>query len=127
VLAALCLPRDSAGGQRRTNAIALLKRPRVWLLMACFGLVNGGYSTVVAWLAPFYREHGWSTAASGGLLAIIALFQALAALLLPMLAKGKDLRPWLWLTLAMQAIGFAMLASWPEASPVLWAAVLGAG
>jgi len=93
VLAAFCLPRDSAGGQRRTNAIALLKRPRVWLLMACFGLVNGGYSTVVAWLAPFYREHGWSTAASGSLLAIIALFQALAALLLPLFAKGKDLRP----------------------------------
>jgi CP family cyanate transporter-like MFS transporter len=127
VLAALCLPRDGAAGQRRTNAIVLLKRPRVWLLMACFGLVNGGYSTVVAWLAPFYREHGWSTAASGSLLAIIATFQALAALLLPMFAKGKDLRPWLWLTLAMQALGFAALASWPEASPVLWSAVLGAG
>lgn len=27
----------------------------------------------------------------------------------------------------MQAIGFAMLASWPEASPMLWSAVLGAG
>jgi CP family cyanate transporter-like MFS transporter len=127
VLAALCLPRDNATGPRRTDAMALLKRPRVWLLMACFGLVNGGYSTVVAWLAPFYREHGWSTAASGNLLAIIALFQALAALLLPMLAKGKDLRPWLWLTLAMQVIGFAILAAWPEASPVLLSAVLGAG
>ncbi len=127
VLAALCLPRDSAAGQRRTSAAALLKRPRVWLLMACFGLVNGGYSTVVAWLAPFYREHGWSTAASGSLLAIIAMFQAFAALLLPVLAKGKDLRPWLWLTLAMQAIGFVALASWPEAAPVLWSAVLGAG
>jgi len=115
-------------GQKRTSAIALLKRPRVWLLMACFGLVNGGYSTVVAWLAPFYREHGWSAAASGSLLAILAMCQALAALVLPVLAKGKDdLRPWLWLTLVMQAAGFAALAFRPEAAPLASAMLLGAG
>lgn len=127
VLAALYLPRDSAAGQKRTSAIVLLRRPRVWLLMACFGLVNGGYSTVVAWLAPFYREHGWSAAASGSLLAIMAVCQALAALLLPMLARSRDLRPWLWLTLAMQAAGFAALAFWPEAAPLASAMLLGAG
>ncbi|MGN6305145.1 MAG: cyanate transporter [Mesorhizobium sp.] len=127
-LAALYLPRDGVSGQKRTSAIALLKRPRVWLLMACFGLVNGGYSTVVAWLAPFYREHGWSAAASGSLLAILAVCQALAALVLPVLAKGKDdLRPWLWLTLVMQAAGFAALAFRPEAAPLASAMVLGAG
>ncbi|MGN6538885.1 MAG: cyanate transporter [Mesorhizobium sp.] len=128
VLAALYLPRDGVSGQKRTSAIALLKRPRVWLLMACFGLVNGGYSTVVAWLAPFYREHGWSAAASGSLLAILAVCQALAALVLPVLAKGKDdLRPWLWLTLVMQAAGFAALAFRPEAAPLASAMLLGAG
>ena len=127
VLAACTLPRNSISGQKRTSAIALLKRPRVWLLMACFGLVNGGYSTAVAWLAPFYREHGWSAAASGSLLAIMALCQALAALLLPMIARGKDLRPWLWLTLAMQAAGFAALALRPEAAPLASVMVLGAG
>ena len=127
-LAALYLPRDGVSGQKRTSAIALLKRPRVWLLMACFGLVNGGYSTVVAWLAPFYREHGWSAAASGSLLAILAVCQALAALVLPVLAKGKDdLRPWLWLTLVMQAAGFAALAFRPEAAPLASAMLLGAG
>ena len=71
VLAVFCLPRDGDVGQKGTSAVALLKRPRVWLLMAAFGLVNGGYSTVVAWLSPFYREHGWSAAASGSLLAIM--------------------------------------------------------
>lgn len=127
MLAVLCLPRDRTAGQRRTSAIVLLKRPRVWLLMACFGLVNGGYSTVVAWLAPFYREHGWSAAASGSLLAMMAVLQAFAALLIPMLAKGRDLRPWLWLTLAMQAVGFAALALGPEAAPLTSAMLLGAG
>lgn len=127
VLAAFCLPRDGAAGPGRAGALALLKRPRVWLLMACFGLVNGGYSTVVAWLAPFYREHGWSSAAGGSLLAILAVSQALAALVLPLLARGKDLRPWLWLTLAMQAAGFAALAFRPETAPLALAMLLGAG
>jgi len=128
LLAARSLPRDDAARQGHTALADYLRRPRVWLLMACFGLVNGGYSTVVAWLAPFYRELGWSAAASGSLLAIMALCQALSALLLPILAgKSADRRPWLWLTLAMQAIGFAALTLWPEAAPIAWAILLGAG
>jgi len=128
VLVACHLPRDNAAAQGSNAAAGFLKRPRTWLLMACFGLVNGGYSTVVAWLAPSYQEHGWTGAASGSLLAMMALCQAIAALLLPMLARGSnDLRPWLWLTLAMQAAGFAGLALWLEAAPVVWAILLGAG
>ncbi|RUM96678.1 MFS transporter [Pseudaminobacter arsenicus] len=127
-LAIRCLPRDGGTRQGTTSTTALLKWPRVWLLMACFGLVNGGYSTVVAWLAPFYQEHGWSAAASGSLLAIMAVCQALAALFLPVLAaRGEDRRPWLWLTLAMQAAGFAALTFWPEAAPLASAMLLGAG
>lgn len=127
LLAIHSLPRERTARQGGISAMVLLGRPRVWLLMACFGLVNGGYSTVVAWLAPFYREHGWSAAASGSLLALMAVFQGLAALLLPVFARGKDLRPWLWLTLAMQAAGFAALAFRPEAAPYLWAVLLGSG
>jgi CP family cyanate transporter-like MFS transporter len=128
ILAACYLRRDGVGRQGGTSAVSFLRRPRTWLLMACFGLVNGGYSTVVAWLAPSYQEHGWTGAASGSLLAIMALCQAVAALLLPTLARGSnDLRPWLWLTLAMQAAGFAGLALWPEAAPIVWAILLGAG
>lgn len=128
VLAALSLPREEIRMQAGNVVRGFLKRPRTWLLMACFGLVNGGYSTVIAWLAPAYQEHGWTGAASGGLLAIMALCQALAALLLPVLAgRNEDRRPWLWLTLAMQAAGFAGLAAAPEAAPLLWAVLLGAG
>lgn len=122
------LPRDTPGKTGTNTAIAFLKRPRTWLLMACFGLVNGGYSTVVAWLAPFYRDLGRTAAASGSLLAIMAVCQAVAALLLPVLAgRREDRRPWLWLTLVLQAVGFAALVLRPEAAPLLWAAVLGAG
>ena len=49
---------------------------------------------MIAWLAPAYQEHGWSGAASGGLLAIMALSQALAALLLHEMT-GSFLTGWL--------------------------------
>ena len=54
--------------------------------------------------------------------------QAAAALLLPVLArKHEDRRPWLWLTLVLQAAGFAALAWRPDAAPIAWAMLLGAG
>lgn len=127
-LVARSLPGDKREKGGVSRAGAFLRRPRTRLLMACFGLVNGAYSTAVAWLAPFYRDLGWSAAASGSLLAVMAVFQAGAALFLPILAgKREDRRPWLWLTLAIQAVGFATLALRPEAAPLLCAAILGAG
>lgn len=122
------LPHDTpreGGGNKTSN---FLRRPRTWLLMTCFGLVNGGYSTVVAWLSPYYRALGWNAAASGSLLAVMAIFQAAAALLLPLLARRHpDRRPWLWLTLVMQAFGFTAVISLPEVAPFLWASILGGG
>lgn len=128
-LAAATLPADRTGPSARVNpAWRLIKRPRVWLLMASFGLVNGGYSSVVAWLSPSWQELGWSSASSGSLLALMAASQALAALLLPIFASGQnDRRPWLWLTLALQIGGFTGLALWPAAAPVAWVVIVGAG
>ncbi|WP_246623696.1 cyanate transporter [Sphingomonas colocasiae] len=127
-MAARLLPRGGNAPPPRGATPALIGLPRTWLLMACFGLVNGGYASVVAWLALSYQERGWDGAASGGLLAIVAASQALAALLLPMLAgRRADRRPWLWLSLAMQAAGFTALILSPEAAPMLWSIVLGAG
>ena len=106
----------------------LLRRPRTWLLMACFGLVNGGYAAVVAWLAPFYQSHGWSATRGGTLVAILSVAQAAAALTLPALAaRHADRRPWIAFTLVCQLIGFATLALWPDAAPTANAIVLGVG
>lgn len=106
----------------------MLHRPRTWLLMACFGLVNGGYASVVAWLAPFYQARGWTVSSSASLVALMALAQAGAALLLPALAaRQRDRRPWIALTLALQAAGFAGLLWWPDAAAQASAVMLGAG
>ena len=136
VLAALLLawrvlPRTAQAPVQKNGPSAtrwMLQRPRTWLLMLCFGLVNGGYASVVAWLAPFYQSHGWSTAASGSLVALLSVAQAAMALLLPLLAaRQRDRRPWMWLTLALQAVGFAALVLWPDVAPRTWAVLLGAG
>jgi CP family cyanate transporter-like MFS transporter len=117
-----------AGFRSMSSTFTLLRRPRTWLLMACFGLVNGGYTSLVAWLAPYYQTLGWSQAGSGGLVALMALGQAAAALSLPALAAGhRDRRPWLWLTLMLQAISFIAIALWPELAPRAWVVIAGAG
>ena len=73
---------------------------------------------MVAWLATFYQSHGWSAAASGSLVALLSVAQAAMALLLPVLAaRQRERRPWLWLSLALQGVGFAALALWPDLAP----------
>ncbi|MBZ9769435.1 cyanate transporter [Mesorhizobium sp. CA6] len=106
----------------------LLRRPRTWALMAAFGLVNAGYSSMVAWLAPYYQAAGLSNSQSGNLVAVMAIAQAASALVLPTLARRNvDRRPWLWTTLVLQAAGFLGLAVVPLAFPALWVGICGAG
>ncbi|WP_179404627.1 cyanate transporter [Burkholderia guangdongensis] len=103
-------------------------RPRAWQLAAYFGLANSGYSSLVAWLPSFYRQIGMDLQQSGNLLAWMALFQAIAAFLMPMLARrSDDRRPVLWLALALQCVGFAGFAMFPTLAPWLWVAVAGLG
>ena len=106
----------------------LMRRSRSWLLLLSFGLMNGGYASTVAWLAPFYQSHGWSATDSGSLVAILSIAQASAALTVPALAaRNPDRRLWLVVVLLVQAIGFGVLAWLPDAAPRLNAVVLGAG
>jgi len=128
LLAAVYLPANEQSESRRNVTTELLRRPRAWLLMLCFGLVNGGYSTVIAWLSPSYQAQGWGGTASGNLLAVMAICQAIFALILPLfIGRTADRRAWLWLTLVLQAAGFAGLAFWPQLAPYLWTALVGAG
>ncbi|WP_213301288.1 cyanate transporter [Paraburkholderia sacchari] len=120
-------PATSAAASAHTHVPVWRKR-RAWTLGLHFGLVNGGYTSLVAWLPAYYQQHGASVAASGSLLAAMTVFQAVCALLLPLAAaRFTDRRPWLIAGLAAQLIGIAGLTAWPEAAPVLWVAFAGAG
>ncbi|MCB1495854.1 MAG: cyanate transporter [Bauldia sp.] len=106
----------------------LLRRRRTWVLMAVFGLINGSYSSLIAWLAPYYQAQGWSGSESGALISTMAISQGFGAVILPLLARNRpDRRPWLWACIAMQAIGFTGLVVAPSAVPMLWVAICGVG
>ena len=108
--------------------VPVWRKRRAWTLGLHFGLVNGGYTSLVAWLPAYYQQHGASVEASGSLLAAMTVFQAASALLLPLAAaRFTDRRPWLIAGLCAQWIGVAGLAAWPEAAPLLWVAAAGAG
>jgi CP family cyanate transporter-like MFS transporter len=101
---------------------------RAWTLGLYFGIVNGGYTSLVAWLPAFYQQRGASVAASGSLLAGMTVFQAAAALLLPLAAAPfRDRRPWLMLGLSAQLFGLLGLIIWPDALPLVSIGVAGAG
>ncbi|EHF14326.1 CynX/NimT family MFS transporter [Pseudomonas aeruginosa] len=87
---------------------------RGWLLAVYFGLINGGYTSMVAWLPVYYRQLGWSAQDSGGLVGIMTIFQVLAALSVPLLIRRRlDRRPWLLAALLVQLGGFCGLLSMP--------------
>jgi CP family cyanate transporter-like MFS transporter len=58
----------------------------------------------------------------------MTVFQAAAALLLPLAAASfHDRRPWLMLGLSAQWFGLLGLIVWPDSAPLLWIGVAGAG
>jgi MFS transporter, CP family, cyanate transporter len=119
----------TASDARHAGATApMWRKRRAWALGVHFGLVNGGYTSLVAWLPAYYQQHGASIAGSGSLLAAMTAFQAAAALLLPLAAASfRDRRPWLTLGLSAQLVGIVGLTLWPLAAPLLWVAAAGAG
>ncbi|WP_270687049.1 cyanate transporter [Aeromonas sp. D3] len=106
----------------------LITLPRSWLLIGCFGIINSGYGIVVAWLAPAYMAQGWSAQQGGELVAWLALAQTASGLGLPLLAaRNTDRRLWMGLAIIMQVAGFGGLWLAPQAAPILWCMLCGAG
>ncbi|OJY18937.1 MFS transporter [Pandoraea sp. XJJ-1] len=118
-----------AAGERVASAtgaapsmFVLLRKRRAWTLAVYFGLINCTYTTMVAWLPPFYQQHGMSATRSGALLAGLTACQVAAALTLPWLARRHaDRRRWLTLALASTLGGLIGLALAPVAAA--WACV----
>ncbi|GGC47732.1 cyanate transporter [Paraburkholderia caffeinilytica] len=125
--------RSSHGAEAQSAPADAMSRPlwrkrRAWTLGLYFGIVNGGYTTLIAWLPAFYQQRGVSVADSGSLLAGMTVFQAASALLLPLAAAAfRDRRPWLVIGLSAQFAGLLGLILWPDAAPLVWVGVAGAG
>lgn len=101
---------------------------RAWLLALYFGLINGGYTSMVAWLPAYHLEHGGTAQGGGELVGLMTLFQVTGALGLPLLLRRLvDRRPGLWLALLIQLGGFLGLLLAPASAMGLWVAMIGLG
>lgn len=116
-----------AGPGSAQSSIRITRNPRAWSLGLYFGVINGGYGSLIAWLPPYYMQLGNSAQFSGTLLALMTVGQTAGALLLPLLARHEDRRRLLLVALALQMIGFLGFILWPAHLSVLWAIACGVG
>ncbi|MFJ2993077.1 cyanate transporter [Pandoraea sp. NPDC087047] len=121
-------PSSTPSPSKAPSMLDLLRKHRAWTLAVYFGLINCTYTTMVAWLPPFYQQRGMSATQSGALLAGLTACQVVAALMLPWLARRHvDRRRWLTLALVATLGGLAGLVGAPDAAPWWWIGGIGFG
>ncbi|GLR33907.1 cyanate transporter [Shewanella decolorationis] len=101
---------------------------RSWLLALFFALGTSCYVCVLAWLAPYAIELGYSQTQAGLALGFLTSMEVIAGLVFPWLAsKSMDRRAIIALLCLLQLIGFMGFALAPQVSIFLWAALAGLG
>jgi CP family cyanate transporter-like MFS transporter len=101
---------------------------RAWLLAIFFGLGTASYTCVLAWLAPYYMEKGWSEQNAGLLLGFLTAMEVLSGLLTPAIAnRSRDRRLVLVVLLALIMVGFCGLILGPHHLSLVWPCLLGLG
>ncbi len=101
---------------------------RAWLITLYSAVVFSTFWSVLTWLAPAYRDQGWSSIEAGSLLAVLTAAQIAGSLALSaVVTRSADRRPWMILSLLVNTAGLAGVALAPLAAPWLWTIVLGLG
>ncbi|VVP22536.1 cyanate transporter [Pseudomonas fluorescens] len=101
---------------------------RAWLLAIFFGLGTASYTCVLAWLAPYYVEKGWSEQNAGLLLGFLTAMEVISGLVVPAIAnRSRDRRVVLTVLLGLIIGGFCGLILSPQYLSLLWPCLLGLG
>jgi len=101
---------------------------RAWLLAVFFGLGTASYTCVLAWLAPYYVEQGWSEQNAGLLLGFLTAMEVVSGLITPAIAnRRQDKRGVVAVLLVMIILGFCGLILSPHHLSLLWPCLLGLG
>lgn len=104
------------------------RNSRAWLLALFFGLGTASYTCVLAWLAPYYVEQGWSEQHAGLLLGFLTAMEVISGLLTPAIAnRSRDRRAVLAALLLLIIGGFCGLILSPQHLSLLWPCLLGLG
>ncbi|MFB3304153.1 cyanate transporter [Pseudomonas sp. AMR01] len=117
------LPQAAAGPQE-----SFFGNRRAWLLAIFFGLGTASYTCVLAWLAPYYVEQGWSEQDAGLLLGFLTAMEVVSGLITPAIAnRRKDKRGVVAVLLVLIILGFCGLILSPQYLSLLWPCLLGLG
>ncbi|MEO8488546.1 CynX/NimT family MFS transporter [Pseudomonas sp.] len=117
------LPQATAGPQE-----SFFGNRRAWLLAIFFGLGTASYTCVLAWLAPYYVEQGWSEQDAGLLLGFLTAMEVVSGLITPAIAnRRKDKRGVVAVLLVLIILGFCGLILSPQHLSLLWPCLLGLG
>ncbi|WP_085655507.1 MULTISPECIES: cyanate transporter [unclassified Pseudomonas] len=101
---------------------------RAWLLAIFFGLGTASYTCVLAWLAPYYVEKGWSEQNAGLMLGFLTAMEVISGLVVPAIAnRSRDRRLVLGTLLGLIIAGFLGLILSPQHLSLLWPCLLGLG
>ncbi|AZF30937.1 putative MFS-type transporter [Pseudomonas sp. R4-35-07] len=101
---------------------------RAWLLALFFGLGTACYTCVLAWLAPYYVEQGWSEQQAGLLLGLLTAMEVVSGLATPAIAnRRRDKRGVVAVLLVLIIIGFCGLILSPQHLSLVWPCLLGLG
>jgi len=107
---------------------AFFTHSRAWLLAIFFGLGTASYTCVLAWLAPYYVENGWSEQNAGLLLGFLTAMEVISGLVVPAIANhSRDRRLVLGALLVLIIGGFCGLILSPQHLSLLWPCLLGLG
>lgn len=101
---------------------------RAWLMAIFFGLGTASYTCVLAWLAPYYVEQGWSEQNAGLLLGFLTAMEVISGLITPAIAnRRQDKRAVVAVLLVLIILGFCGLILSPQYLSLLWPCLLGLG
>ncbi|MFJ2486084.1 cyanate transporter [Pseudomonas sp. NPDC087639] len=119
------LPNAMTGVAKKESFFA---NSRAWLLAIFFGLGTASYTCVLAWLAPYYVEKGWSEQSAGLLLGFMTAMEVISGLIVPPIAnRSRDRRVVLMALLGLIITGFCGLTLSPQHLSLLWPCLLGLG
>jgi CP family cyanate transporter-like MFS transporter len=125
------LQRNSLSSPTMANApkkSSFFNNSRAWLLALFFGLGTASYTCVLAWLAPYYVEKGWSEQNAGLLLGFLTAMEVISGLVVPAIAnRSRDRRSVLTVLLGLIIAGFCGLIVSPQHLSLLWPCLLGLG
>lgn len=123
--------RNSLSSPTMANApkkYSFFNNSRAWLLALFFGLGTASYTCVLAWLAPYYVEKGWSEQNAGLLLGFLTAMEVISGLVVPAIAnRSRDRRSVLTVLLGLIIGGFCGLVLSPQHLSLLWPCLLGLG